>query len=78
MGYRLVITSMQTMPYRKAKIMLYSKDLVARFQKQYQESYGLEITAEVAEMELQRLARLLEVFYLSVFTREENQNDFDK
>ncbi|MBQ3294134.1 hypothetical protein IJG98_00190 [Candidatus Saccharibacteria bacterium] len=50
----------------------YSEGLVKKFQKTYQEAYGLEITPEVAEIELENLARLLEIFYLSVFTKEEN------
>ena len=55
--------------------MHYSKDLIARFQKQYLESYGLEISEESAELELFRLARLLEIFYLAVFTKEEDINE---
>lgn len=56
--------------------MHYSKDLVSRFQKQYQKCFGLEITLEVADLELYRLARLTEVLYLSIFNEEDKEYEY--
>lgn len=56
--------------------MRYSKDLLSRFRKQYQQAFGLEITLEVADLELYRLARLLEVLHLTVFNEEDKEYDY--
>lgn len=58
--------------------MHYSKDLVSRFKKQYQRAFGLEITPEVADLELYRLARLLEVLHSSVFNEDDKEYDYDE
>lgn len=55
--------------------MRYSPELIKRFQDQYKSSYGLEISEEEADFELNRLARLLEIFYLAVFTKEKDINE---
>lgn len=58
--------------------MHYSKDLVSRFRKQYKLAFGLEITPEVADLELYRLARLNEVLHSSVFSEEDKEYDYDE
>ncbi len=58
--------------------MRYSKDLVSRFRKQYQRAFGLEITPEVADLELYRLARLNEILHSSIFNEEDKEYDYDE
>lgn len=57
--------------------MHYSKELVSRFKGQYEKSFGLEISLEVADLELYRLARLLEILRLSIFNEEEKEYEDD-
>lgn len=58
--------------------MHYSKDLVSKFRRQYQQAFGLEITPEVADLELYRLARLIQVLHLTVFNEEDKEYDYDE
>lgn len=56
--------------------MHYSKELVSKFRKQYQRAFGLEITPEVADLELYRLARFTEILHLTVFDEENEEYDY--
>lgn len=58
--------------------MHYSKELVSKFRKQYQRAFGLEIAPEVADLELYRLARLIQVLHLTVFDEEGKDYDYDE
>lgn len=55
--------------------MLYSAELIKRFQEQYKLAYGLEISKEEANFELHRLARLAEIALPAIFTEERNVNE---
>lgn len=57
--------------YKKQKLTKYSPDLLCKFQKTYFEKFGEEISLEEASMELNSLARTVEILFAKIISKDE-------